>query len=136
MAIVSGKLGRLFLSVGTGQAVPVANVTSIDISMSTEQQEVTALGNTNKVFITGLPDGSMTFSGYYDTTDTTLMAAVRQSKAGVASKFYAYPDYTNNQTQYLYGTAWVDASLSIKVNGPAELRGSLRAAGDWGDKLA
>ena len=107
-----------------GTAEPVAFLNSWSLSAETEKADVTAFGDSNKVYVAGLPDSSGEFSGFYDDgTVQTYTAALD----GVARKFYLYPS-TSNNAQYFYGTVLPDFSVTSSVTGAIEISASWNAA--------
>ena len=125
MARIAGRFGRLYMGIASGgTAEPVAYISKISFDAASDKFEVTALGDTNKAYVAGLPDFKGTFAGFYDdATAQTYTAAVD----GVARKFYIYPNTTTN-TQYWMGTAFFDFSVAIDVQGTADISGSFAAA--------
>jgi hypothetical protein len=108
-----------------GTAEPVAFVKSFEMNNGTEKIDVTAYGDSNKIYVAGLPDASGTFTFWYDdATVQTYTAAVD----GIARKFYLYPDIVNAASQYWWGTILPDFSVSGSVDGAIEGSCSWNAA--------
>jgi hypothetical protein len=108
----------------TASAEPLPFFASWSINFETEKLEVTAMGDNNKVYVSGLPDASGEFSGFYDdATNQTYTAAVD----GLPRKFYCYPNTALN-TQYFFGTILPDFSVNAEVNGAVEVSASWAAA--------
>ena len=124
MARVAGRSGRLYVNLTSGgTAEPVSFLNNWSINFATDNIEVTAFTDTNKVYVSGLPDCSGSFSGFYDdATVQTYTAAVD----GVARKFYLYP--TSSTTQYWFGTALFDFNASADVSGAVSISGDFSAA--------
>lgn len=125
MARIAGRNAALYANLTSGgTAEPVAYLNHWTMDFSVDTIDVTAFGDTNKVKVAGLPDGSGTYSGWYDnaTNQTYGMAT-----DGVARKTYLYPDRTN-ATQYWFGTAIFDMSVDLGVDGAASISGSMSAA--------
>jgi hypothetical protein len=108
-----------------GTAEPLQFQAKWSISFQTDKAEVTALGDTNKVYVAGLPDASGDFSGFYDDTSVQSYTAATD---GAARKFYLYPDTVNDPTQYWYGTVFPDFKLDGDVGGPLAVSASWNAA--------
>ena len=125
MSRLHGRNGRLYINLTSGgTAEPVTFLRQWSISFSTENADVTANGDTNKVYVAGLPDVSGSFSGWYDdATVQTYTAAVD----GVARKFYLYPT-TNATGQYWFGTALFDFNVEAAVDGGIAISGDFQAA--------
>lgn len=125
MARIAGRNGRIYINLASGgTAEPLNFMASWSINFATDRFEVTAMGDTGKTYVAGLPDASGEFSGFYDdATVQTYTAAVD----GVARKLYVYPSLLNTG-QYWYGTALVDFNVSSSVGGAVEVTASWNAA--------
>lgn len=129
MAKYPGRNGVVYLSsTGAGTASTVIGLTEWSINSATDKIEVTAFGDSNKTYVQGLKDLSGTFSGFWDDTETKPFAA---SDSSTAVKMYLYPS-SSITTSYFYGTAWLDASINVGVNGAVAISGSFAAATSWG----
>lgn len=125
MARIHGRNGRVYMALASGgTAEPLNFFAKWSINFATDKAEVTALGDSNKVYVAGLPDASGQFSGFYDDgTVQTYTAAVD----GVARKFYLYPS-TTNVAQYFFGTVLPDFSIDGDVSGAVAVSASWNAA--------
>ncbi len=125
MARIHGRSGRLYVNLtSAGTAEPVAFLRDWSIGFATDNAEVTAFGDSNKVYVAGLPDTTGSFSGFYDdATVQTYTAAVD----GVARKFYLYPD-TGSTGKYWFGTALFDFNVTGAVDGAVSVSGDWNAA--------
>lgn len=127
-----GRAGRLYLSTtGSGTAIPVASLSHWSLDYSTDTVETTSFGDTNKTYVQGLPDVSISFEGFYDDTDGTIYAA---SKSADGAKAYFYIS-TNAASKYAYGPCWVNFSLDDSVSDAVKVTGSIAANGSWGVNL-
>lgn len=106
-----------------GSAEPVAFLTSWTIRAATDKTDVTAFGDTNKIYVSGLPDASGDFSGFYD--DATVQTYTAATD-GIARKFYLYPNISTSQ--YFWGTVLADFEANGSVSGAVELKASWNAA--------
>ena len=122
MARIHGRKGRVYMAVASGaEAAPLPFFAKWSINFATDKSDVTAMGDDNHVYVTGLPDAKGNFSGFYDdATNQTYTAAVD----GVARKFYLYPSILTN-TQYFWGTILPDINIDSDVAGPVTV------AADW-----
>jgi hypothetical protein len=121
---IHGKAGRLYAGIasgGTAESIAFLNKWSIDFE--TDKADVTAFGDTNKTYVSGLPDAKGSYSGFYDTATAQLFTA---SQDGVARKFYLYPDNTAVGV-YWYGTAFFDFSVEGGVGDAVSISGSWAA---------
>ena len=125
MARQHGRNARLYMNITSGgTAEPVAFLRQWSISFATDNVEVTSMGDSNKVYVAGLPDASGSYSGFYDDTTAQMYTA---GTDGVARKFYLYPS-TGSTAQYFFGTALFDFSLDSSVDGANTISGDFQAA--------
>lgn len=107
-----------------GTAEPLPFIARWAIRFPTDKAEVTAMGDTHKVYVNGMPDCTGMFSGFLDdATAQTYTAAVD----GLARKTYIYPDLSSN-TKYFFGTTIVDFALEGGVDGGVTLNADWAAA--------
>lgn len=132
MAKYAGRKGRVMIGATAGGAAVAVGLADWNLDMTTERFEVTSFGDANKTYVQGLPDLQGSFSGFWDHSDTTLFDA---AAAAGAVNMYLYPS-TDAAGIYWYGTAFIDASISVPVGGPVAISGSFGAASTWGRKLA
>ncbi len=124
MARNAGRYGRLYFGIASGgTAEPAIYIREWNIDFATDKIEVTAQGDSTKVYVAGLPDASGSYSGFFD--DATAQAYTA-AVDGVARKVYAYP--TSSTSTYWFGTALLDFSVHEAVDGAVEVSGSFSAA--------
>jgi hypothetical protein len=125
MARTHGRFSQLYVSVtSSGSAAPLLYAATASQSLTTDQQEVTAFGDTSKVYVAGLPDGTLQFTGFLsDAASTGLSAAALD---GVARKWYFYP-FTAT-TVYSYGTGFFDWTMQTGVSAATAMSGSMKPA--------
>jgi hypothetical protein len=125
MARKAARFSSLYVAVtSAGAATPVLYAGSWSVNLNPDNIEVTALGDSSKVYVATLPDGSVTYDGFAtDTTGTSLLAA---SIDGQARAWYLYP--FEDRTQYVWGTAFLSATLGGDVNGAVTMGGTLAPA--------
>ncbi len=125
MARIAGRNGRVYMAItsgGTASPLPFLSTWSIDFTV--EKFDVTAMGDSNMVYVSGLPDAQGEFSGFYDdATAQTYTAAVD----GIARPFYLYPS-TLTVAQYWWGTILPDFKVNGGTGGPVEISASWNAA--------
>jgi hypothetical protein len=132
MARYAGRNGVIYLATSaSGTASSILGGVSWSLDMSTDKLETTAFGDSNKTYVQGLRDLQLQFEARYDDTETKIFAAA-QSTDG--AKCYLYPSSTA-ATKYAYGVAWLDASISVDVNGVVTISGKGAAASSWGINL-
>lgn len=125
MARIAGRRGRVYIGIAAAAAAsPLPFVATWAINFATDKFDVTTLDDSNKVYVSGLPDASGTFSGFYDdATAQTYTAAVD----GTARNFYLYPSLASAGT-YFFGTVLVDFAIDGDVGGPVKMTASWNAA--------
>jgi hypothetical protein len=126
MARRHGRNGRVYMALtSSGTAQPVAFIKSYSMSAATDKADVTAFGDSNKIYVAGLPDSQGSFDFWYDdATVQTYTAAVD----GIARPFYLYPDIVSSPGQYFWGTILPDFSVQAAVDGAIEGSCSWNAA--------
>lgn len=126
MARIHGRKGRVYLGVADSSAVatPLPFIANWTLNFATDREEVTAMEDDNKVYVSGLPDASGSFEGFYDDASAqTYTAAVD----GLPRKFYLYPDRTNSAV-YFFGTILADMQVNGGVGGAVQISADWNAA--------
>ncbi len=125
MARIAARNGLLYMGLtSAGTAEPVAYLNQYTLNFTTDKIEVTAFGDTTKIYVAGLPDCQGTYTGFYDNATVQMYTAASD---GVPRKFYLYPD-TTLATQYWYATGIFDFSIDGSVDGAVTMSGSFSAA--------
>lgn len=130
MGRIHGRNGQVYLAIQAGgTAQPLAFVADWTINFTVAKVDVTALGDTNLVWVAGLPDASGDFTGFFDTsTAQTYQAAVD----GQPRAFYLYPNLTGgggiDAGEYFYGTILPDFAVSGGVASAVTMKSSWNAA--------
>ena len=125
-----GRNGVVYLGITqsggvSATATPITFLTDWTVTKTTDKVEVTAFGDSNKVYVAGLPDATGDFSGWYDFfTPQTYTAA----GDGIPRNFYLYPNALN-PTDYFYGSILPDFSAAGGVGAAVSLKASWNAAG-------
>lgn len=127
MARHAGRFGAVYMSTTLEDgAALVISLSSWDLDAAADRFDVTTFFDPNKTYVIGLRDRKGNFSGFWDDDETQLWAGA-DSDDGVY--LYCYADAQNNPEAYGYGTAWVDVSIAVPVNGAATVRAQWAAAG-------
>jgi hypothetical protein len=96
-----------------------------NINFTVDKVDVSAMGDANKIYVSGLPDASGDFSGWYDTaTSQTYVAATD----GLPRNFYLYPSITLVPNQYFFGQILPDFAASGGVAAAASVKAAWNAA--------
>lgn len=126
MARIHGKGGLVYVGIASGAAAsPIAYMSDWTINFTVDQPEVTAFGDANKIYVSGLPDASGDFSGFYDDSSRQLYTAARD---GVARNFYLYPNQTTDPFMYWFGTILPDWSVAGGIGAAVSVKSSWKAA--------
>lgn len=128
MARISGKGGKLYVSLtAAGNAEPVANIRSWSIDQTTDTVDVTALGDSTKVFVQTLPNASGQIQGFFDDASASnKLYTAATAESGSAKKFYLYPGAATDK--YWSGTAYFAISHQGAVDGAVEFSATWVAA--------
>ena len=126
MARRHGRNGRLYLDIsGGGSAASVNFIADWTIDFKTDRVDVTGMGDSNKVYVAGLPDASGSYSGFFDDATAQMYTAAAD---GLARKFYLYPDITNTPGVYWFGTSFFDMTATGGVEKAVQISGTFSAA--------
>lgn len=125
MARIAGRQGRVYLQIpSTGEATPLAFVNKWSLVSTVDKIEVTALEDSNKTYVSGLPDATGTMEGFFDDASAQTYTAATD---GIARKFYLYPNKTASTT-YWFGTILPDFTVNGDVAGAVAFSSSFNAA--------
>ena len=128
MAILSGRYGEVAYlpNGGTPPPVVIASLNAWTASFATDYEEVTAFGDTNRVYVPGLMDISGTVGGFWNSAELKLFEAAVAPLPGTLklTPNNTEPDY------YWTGPAYLDASIDCSLAAP-KISGNFRAAGPW-----
>src|SRR5215471_17806313 len=108
-----------------GTASPIAFLTNWNINFMVDQPEVTAFGDLNKIYVSGLPDASGDFTGWYDDASRQLYTAARD---GVARNFYLYPSLTADPFMYWFGQILPDFQISGGIAEAISIKANWKAS--------
>lgn len=132
MARIHGRNGIVYFGVACGAAAgPIAYLSDWSINFTVDTVDVTAMGDTNKIYVAGLPDCQGDFSGFYD--DVTLQTYTAATD-GVPRNFYLYPNtaasggLASPTSQYWFGQILADFSVSGGVAAAAAIKSTWKAA--------
>lgn len=125
---MSGDRGQIKMDpTGGTTVVAVASLNKWSLSLSKDMYKVTAFGDTNQVYVPGLPDISGTLSGFWDATDRSLFSVA----LGTVAPYLNLIPSTLAPTYLWKGLAWLDASIDVGSGGAVTISGSFKAAGPW-----
>jgi len=119
MARYHGRNGVLLLQLSSASTTlsTMSFVRDWSINFAVDQADATAMGDSNKVYVAGLPDASGSVSGFHDDGGSDTLAAAQD---GVPRTFRLYPKGVTTGSLYYTGTALWDFSMSGGVGGVTE----------------
>src|SRR5580765_4448373 len=126
-----GKGGQVKMDpAGTGgvAAVPVASLNKWDLDMSKDHVKVTCFGDTNQVYVDGLPDVKGSYGGMYDPADGLVIFDV--VGGSVAPYLEMIPDFATPDVMWA-GRGLMDGKISVDANGAITIGGTFVANGPW-----
>ena|SRR5580765_958994 len=126
-----GKNGAVKMDptgVGGPTAVVVASLNKWDLDMAKDHVKVTCFGDTNHVYVDGLPDIKGTYGGMYDPADGLVIFDVVHGT--VAPFLEMIPDMTTPTVMWS-GKGLMDGKVTVDANGAITIGGSFVANGPW-----
>lgn len=125
---ISGAHGQVMIDpTGGATAVAVANLNKWDLDLGKAMIDVTAFGDTNLVYVTGLPDYKGNLAGFWDSSAITLFTVA----LGTVACFLKLIPSSLETTVFFSGKAWLDASVAVDAKGAVTIGGKWVAAGAW-----
>lgn len=104
--------------------VIVAAKAEWSLNLARDTVEVTAFGDTNKVYVVGLKDVSGTYAGFLDLSGDLMLTA-----AGEDAKLISL--YGDDTTLVGEGSGFIDASITCSTTDAVRISGNFRASGPW-----
>ncbi len=126
-----GKNGQIKMDptgVGGVTAVVVASLNKWDLDMAKDHVKVTCFGDTNQVYVDGLPDIKGTYAGMYDPADGLVIFDVI---AGSVAPWLEMIPNALDPTNVFSGKGLMDGKISVDSNGAVTIGGSFVANGPW-----
>ncbi len=125
MARSHGRFGQLYVAITSGgTASPLQHAGTWSLDLTTDKVDVTAFGDTQKTYVAGFADGTLTYTGFM--SDTASSALIEAAIDGTSRKFYAYP--FNTTGTYFFGTMLFDTTVETDVQGAVSMNGSATPA--------
>lgn len=132
MARLHGRNGLVYFGLASGAAAsPVAYLSDWSINFVVDTVDVTGMGDSNKIYVAGLPDAQGDFAGFYDDQSVQTYTAATD---GVPRNFYLYPNATGAgggvaaASQYWFGQILADFSVSGGIAAAIAIKSSWKAA--------
>lgn len=113
---------------GGSSTVVVASLNKWELDMSKDHTKVTAFGDTNHVYVDGLPDLKGSYGGWFDPADGLNIFAV---VFGTAKPFLElYPNDAATDIKWA-GKGLLDAKITVDAGGGVAVSGTFVGAGPW-----
>lgn len=131
MSRIHGRNGIAYVSVDAAGgpnpiASPMAFLSAWSMNYTVAKVDVTSMGDQNLIWVSGLPDASGDFTGFYDTSTAQTYVAATD---GQPRNFYLYPTSLPAQLpQYFFGTILPDFALTGGVTAAVSLKSTWNAA--------
>ena len=129
MARWAGKTGLIELEGPGVAAVVVSYLSAWTIDATKDKIDVTAMSDSNKVRLMGLPDYSGTFDFVWDDTQFIIEAAAEYLNA--AYTLAIYPNGQISATHFWTGPAWIDYNVGGGVAEAVKGKVDWVAGGSW-----
>jgi len=88
--------------------------------------DVTSFGDTNLVYVAGLPDVQGTFAGFLDNSGDILLTNAA-SATPVSIALWA----VDGSEEVAHGSGYVDATVTAGVSDAIRITGTFKASGHW-----
>ena len=124
MAIKSGRYGKVMYDPAGITPVDLIALNQWTLSQKTDYAEVTCFGDTNKIYVPGLPDASGSFSGFWNSTNVIIFDAITAATPGMLK---LVPN-TTEATFFWTLLAYLDADINVGLDVP-KISGTFKAAG-------
>ncbi len=132
MAATMGKNG--FISIN-GTTVPMAFMDTWAVTPSIDTAEVTAFGNTSKVFVSTLRSWTATASGTLDRSDAQQLALLDDFEGTATSTSHGVRLYTSNSSTpatYWSGSAFVTGqTVNSQIGDKVSVSWTFQGTGDF-----
>jgi hypothetical protein len=129
MARRHGSTGDILMDpTGGATTVSVASLNKWSIDFDRDKEDVTCFGDTNKVYVLGLPDVQGDIEGVWD--ETTSPDFIRVALGDIPVTLKLIPS-TLAPTYFFTGQAYLSTSIECAADGAVTLSGSFVAAGPW-----
>lgn len=129
MARRHGSKGQVMMDPSGGSTpVEVAALNSWSLDLARDRADATCFGDTNKVYVQGLPNIEGELGGIWDEAESTALFDVA---LGDVAAFLKLVPSTLAATAFFSGLAYLDAGIEVNHDGAITVSGSFAAAGPW-----
>jgi len=123
-----GSMGMDPTGAGGVLALAVASINKWDLDLGKDKVKVTCFGDTNQVYVDGLPDIKGSYAGAYDPADGLIIFDVI---FGTVKPYLKLLPYLPTPDVFFGGKALIDGKVSCDANGAVTIGGSFVAGGPW-----
>lgn len=106
----------------------LASINGFTIEFSRDKVDVTAFGDTNKVYVQGFADIKGTLKGWWEALASRTLFNVALGEIPCGLKLVPS---TLDPTAFYSGLAYLDSSIDVAADGAVALSGNWAAAGPW-----
>jgi hypothetical protein len=126
---IHGSRGQMSMDpAGATTYVAVADIKGWTLDLGRDTVNTTALGDTNKQAVLGLPNFTGTYTGFWNAaTSPTLFDAILGT---IAVGLKLTPD-TAAATNFFSGLAYLSGGINVDAEAAVTTSGSFVAAGNW-----
>jgi hypothetical protein len=129
MARQHGSHGQVLMDpTGGSTTVAIASLNSWSLDLTRARADATCFGDTNLVWLQGLPSYEGEIGGIWDEAASPVLFEV--ALGSTAAMLKLIPS-TLTPTYFFTGLAYMDASLEVAHDGAITITGSFAAAGSW-----
>jgi len=108
--------------------VPVAALNAWTLDLKRDRADATCFGDTNKVYVQGLPDIAGDIEGVWDEAESRVLFDIALGDVPV---FLKLVPSTLAATDFFKGLAYLDSGIEVKADGVITVKGSFAGAGPW-----
>ena len=128
MARRHGKNGDVMMDpTGASTYVTIASLNNWSLDAEADPVNVTCFGNTNLVYVLGLPNYQGSIAGVWDAADVSIFDA---AFAGTPVSLKLVPS-TLDATAFFSGLGYINAGIECPADGAVTISGTWVAAGNW-----
>lgn len=126
---IHGSRGQMMMDpTGGATLVAIASLNKWDLDIAKDHVKVTCFGDTNQIYVDGLPDIKGSYAGFYDPADGLVIFDVI---FGVVKPALALRADALTPLVQFAGKATLDGKISVDANGAVSIGGAFVAAGPW-----
>lgn len=108
--------------------VPIASLNGWTLDLTRDRVDVTAFGDTTKIYVQGLPDVKGTIKGWFEAIASRVLFDIALGDVAVMLKL---TPSKLDATTFFSGLAYLDASIEVAADGAVSVSGSFAGAGPW-----